>query len=115
MTLSGRASLPQMKYWISLLTEPGASGGVLLAGEGGRARPLPGAKPLDPSGPRAMRTPFGAPGACSCMQPPPWSGKLVGLMLRLALLSPSLLALMFGDWTSKALSDLSVHRLLCKM
>lgn len=79
------------------LTEPGAAGGVLLADVGGRARPLPGAKPLVPSGPRAMRTPFGAPGACSCMHPPPGSGKLVGLMLCLALFSRGLLAIMSGD------------------
>ena len=46
-------------------TEPGAGAGA-LAGCGGRGRPLPGAKPLEPSGPLAMRTPFGAPGACPC-------------------------------------------------
>ena len=43
-------------------TEPGAGWGV-VAGWGGRGRPLPGRKPLEPSGPLAMRTPFGAPGA----------------------------------------------------
>ena len=39
---------------------------MLAAGWGGRGRPLPGAKPLDPSGPRAIRIPLGAPGAWPC-------------------------------------------------
>ena len=47
-------------------TEPGAEAAMLAAGWGGRGRPLPGAKPLDPSGPRAMRIPLGAPGAWPC-------------------------------------------------
>ena len=47
-------------------TEPGAEAAMLAAGWGGRGRPLPGAKPLDPSGPRAIRIPLGAPGAWPC-------------------------------------------------